>query len=207
MTSKKLLRYSHNDVDILEHNTRYSGFFRLEEYQLRHKCFDGSQSKTLSREIFERGDAMVLIPYDPVQDNVVLIEQFRPGAIRADNTPWMLEFIAGMFDEDESPVDVAIREAKEEADITLKPDDTTFIMKFFPSPGGTSEVIYLYVAAFDSSGVGGVHGLPEEGEDILVHVMKREQATRLLDDGKIVNAATIIGLQWLNQHYQQLSRK
>ena len=197
-------QFSHNDVEISRVINKYQGFFKVDEYQLRHRLFNGGYSKNLSREIFERGDAVVLIPYDPVKDNVIIIEQFRQGALRHHGTPWLLEFIAGMFDENESPVEVAIREAHEEANLTIEQNDILEVMTYFSSPGGTSECIHLYAANVDSTHSGGVHGLPEEGEDILVHVMTREEAVALLAQGKITNAATIIGLQWLQLNYLHL---
>ncbi len=199
-----LLSFTHGDVILKNKVARYQGFFKLDEYQVSHRLFDGSYSQVLSREVFERGDAVVLIPFDPVRQEVVLIEQFRPGAIRAGETPWMLEFIAGMFDKGESPVDVAIREAKEEANLTLDENQISPVMKYLSSPGGMSEAIYLFTATIDSTNVGGVYGLPEEGEDILVHVVKLVDALQLLEQGKIVNAATVIGLQWLALNYHQL---
>ncbi|GLX79573.1 ADP-ribose pyrophosphatase [Thalassotalea insulae] len=202
MTQTRILRYGHQDFQLLEKNTRYQGFFKLDQYKVTHKRFDGSESEVLTREVFERDDAVVLIPYDPVSDSVVLIEQFRPGAIRAGDTPWMLEFIAGMFKQGESPVEVAIREAKEEANLTIAPASVSNVMKYLSSPGGMSEAMYVYLALIDSSTAGGVHGLDEEGEDILVHVVKRQQALELLKQGKIANAATVIGLQWLALNYQ-----
>ncbi|MEW6990758.1 NUDIX domain-containing protein [Colwelliaceae bacterium 6441] len=201
---EKVLRFSHQDITVHQNITRYQGFFKLDEYQVSHQRFDGTESEILSREIFERDDAVVLIPYDPVRDQVILIEQFRPGAIRAGDTPWMLEFIAGMFKEDEQPIDVAIREAKEEANIDVSADKVTQVMKYLSSPGGMSEAIMMYLAVIDSEQCGGVYGLQEEGEDILVHVMKRADAMTLLSEGKIANAATIIGLQWLELNYQNI---
>jgi len=199
----KLLRFGRKNMSILKVEPKFQGFFTINEFDVKHSLFEGGQSKTLKREIFERGDAVVLMPYDPINDSVVLIEQFRMGALRAE-TPWMLEFIAGMFGENEQPVDVAIREAKEEANLDINLKDVIEVTKFYPSPGGTSECIYLYAAKIDSTDVGGVYGLEEEGEDILVHVVSRIDAMKLLAEGKISNASTIIGLQWLQLNYTHL---
>ena len=200
-----MLQYDKTDVTISAVETKYDGFFKLNEYELKHKLFSQKQSNTFTREIFERGDAVVVMLYDPLKDSVLLLEQFRPGVLRANVTPWMLEFIAGMFDDNESPIDVAIREAKEEANIDLTPDSIKPIMEYFSSPGGTSECIYLYWATFDSSDIssGSIHGLAHENEDML-HVVSRIEALALLTEGKISNAATVIGLQWLAINYQNL---
>jgi ADP-ribose pyrophosphatase len=204
-----MLQFDNSHVSVQSIETRYQGFFKMNEYSLQHRLFSGEKSEVFTREIFERGDAVVVMPYDIKQDKVLLIEQFRPGAIRGDDSPWLLEFIAGMFDENESPIEVAIREAKEETDISLNENDLVPIMQYLSSPGGMSERIHLYFAHFDSENVnsGEVHGLPEENEDILLHVVSRNCALDLLSQGKITNAATIIGLQWLAMNYQSLATK
>lgn len=201
-----MLRYSTSDVEVRTIETQYQGFFAINVYQLTHKLFSGKQSQLIQREMFERGDAVVVIPYDVKEDKVLLIEQFRPGALRSNQNPWLLEFIAGMFGQDESPIDVAIREAKEEADIQITEKDITPIMQYLSSPGGMSECMHLYLAKIDSSqvDVGGVFGLDEENEDILLHLVPREEALALLSAGKITNASTIIALQWLALNYQNL---
>ncbi|MGL1958721.1 MAG: NUDIX domain-containing protein [Colwellia sp.] len=219
MKKNALLRFNGKDVDLFSSEKKYQGFFSMDEYKLTHKLFSGAQSPCITREIFERGDGVVVMPYDPTTDQILLIEQFRPGAIRACNStssraggstinsPWLLEFIAGMFDENESPTEVAIREAKEEANIDLSEDSLTPIMQYLSSPGGMSECMHLYLAKIDSGkvSVGEVHGLDEENEDILLHLMSRTEALSLLAQGKISNATTIIGLQWLALNYQTLS--
>ncbi len=199
-------RFSNSDVSVIGKERVYDGFFQMEKYILKHKLFSEKQSQEFTREIFERGDAVVVMAYDIKQDSLILIEQFRPGALRGDDSPWLLEFIAGMFDNNESPEEVAIREAKEEANITLTIDDLTPIMEYLSSPGGMSERIHLYLANFDSTQVnnGALYGLAEEQEDILLHLVSRTQALELLAQGKITNAATIIGLQWLAINYQSL---
>ncbi len=201
-----MLQYDKNDTDVVALETKYNGFFKLNEYQLKHKLFSGKQSETFTREVFERGDAVVVMLYDVVQDKLLLLEQFRAGAIRASKTPWMLEFVAGMFDENETPIDVAIRETKEEANLNITAQSLSPIMKYLSSPGGMSECIHLYLAKFDSNQVvtGSVFGLDEENEDILLHLISRTEALTLLSQGKIINAATIIGLQWLALNYQTL---
>jgi len=199
--------FSLTDVIIHKVETRFQGFFKIDCYQLSHKLFNGGQSDMLSREIFERGDAVVLMPYDAKLDKVILLEQFRPGAIREGETPWLLEFVAGMFNADEDPEDVAIREAEEEAGLIIPSDDLISILSYFSSPGGMSEKIHLYAACIDTSKLRNdksVYGLDGEGEDILVHIMPRSEAMTLLSQGKINTAATIIGLQWLALNYQSL---
>lgn len=202
-----VLQFDQNDVEIITKKNKYRGFFAIDEYQLRHKLYQGGYSKALTREIFERGDAVGLLPYDPITDSIVLIEQFRLGAINNPDTPWQLEIIAGMFGKQEQAIEVAIREAKEEANLTVESKNISKIMNYLSSSGGSTECLHLYCGLIDSSNAGGVYGLEEEGEDILVHVIQRTEAYRLLESGKITNAATIIALQWLMLNYRHLSQR
>lgn len=203
-TKASLLRFNIDDVEVVEKTRKYQGFFALDEYKFRHKLYRGGFSEVLTREVFERGDAVAILPYDPATDSIVLIEQFRPGALRSEHGPWQLELIAGMFGTNEQPIEVAIREAKEEANLVILPNNVTKIMNYLSSSGGMSECIHLYCASVDSSNLSGVYGLEEEGEDILVHVVARKQALALLESGKITNAATIIALQWLQLNIDKL---
>lgn len=182
-------------VEIVRREPCFSGFYRLERVHLRHRQFSGEMGPVLSRELFVRHDAVCVLPYDPVRDCVVLNEQFRVGAMDKSENPWMLEMVAGLIDKDEQPEEVAHREALEEAGLTL--EALWPVTVYYPSPGGSNEKVYLYVGRCDSLGAGGVYGLPEEGEDIRVHVLSFEDALQAVKDGRINNAASIIALQWL----------
>src|SRR5690606_40469080 len=140
--------------------------------------------------------------YDPLRDEVVLIEQFRVGALDKKASPWLLELVAGLIEEGEQPEQVARREALEEADLSL--DRLWPITEYFPSPGGSDERVHLYLGRCDSSAAGGVHGLAEEGEDIRVHVLSFAEAMAAAEDGRIDNAASLIALQWLALHREEL---
>jgi len=186
---------SHADVEVLQRETCFKGFYRLDRLHLRHRQFAGGMGPQLSRELFVRHDAVCVLPYDPQRDAVVLIEQFRVGAMDKSANPWLLELVAGLIDKDEQPEEVAHREAEEEADLQLSA--LWPITQYYPSPGGSDERVHLYVGRCSSEGVGGVHGLAEEGEDIRVHVWPLEDALQAVKDGRIDNAASIIALQWL----------
>ncbi len=179
--------------ETLSHKILYQGFFRLERYELRYDRFAGG-SNTVIREIFERGDAVAVLPYDPLRDEIVLVEQFRPGAVRHPGSPWLLELVAGMFDKEQTPEQTARREAHEEAGCELT--DLFPVHRYLVSPGGTTEATTLFVGRTNTAGLGGVHGLDEEHEDIKVHVLTAGRALELLRSGKIENASTLIGLQW-----------
>ncbi|WP_313037777.1 ADP-ribose diphosphatase [Stutzerimonas nitrititolerans] len=184
-----------DDVQILQREQCFSGFYRLERLQLRHRLFSGEMGAQIERELFVRHDAVCVLPYDPRRDEVVLIEQFRTGALDKADNPWLIELVAGLIDKDEQPEEVARREAMEEAGLEL--GALWPVCRYFPSPGGSNEQVYLYVGRCDSEGAEGIFGLPEEGEDIKVHVWSVERALAAVRDGKIDNAASIIALQWL----------
>jgi ADP-ribose pyrophosphatase len=190
--------------ETLGHKILYKGFFRLEQYQIRYDRFAGG-SNTVVREIFERGDSVAVLPYDPVRDEIVLVEQFRPGAVRYPGSPWLLELIAGMLDKSQTPEQTARREALEEARCELT--ELFPIHRYLVSPGGTTESTTVFVARTNTSGMGGLHGLAEEHEDIKVHVLAVGRALELLNKGGIENAVTIIGLQWLALNRSELRRR
>lgn len=190
-------------VEVLNKTVAYDGFFKLEKYRLRHQLFDGGMSDEMSRELFERGHAVAVLPYDPVRDELVLLEQFRIGALADQNGPWLTEMVAGIIERDESAEQVAHREAAEEAGcelLALEP-----ILNYYVSPGGTSETIQLYCGRVDASGVeAGIYGLPEEHEDIRVSKVSFDQALAWLKSGRINSAAPIIAIQWLVMNRDRL---
>lgn len=183
----------------------HDGFFKVDHYQIQHALFAGGRTEVFSRELFERGEASAVLLYDPQKDLVVLTEQYRIGAaLEEDSSPWLLEVVAGMMEAGESAEEVARREAEEEAGCSL--GELIPISSYWSSPGGTSEKVHLYCALIDSSGLGGIHGLQQEQEDILVRVVPFETAFNGIESGEINNAATIIALQWLKLKHRELCR-
>ncbi len=183
------------DCELVEREPLYRGFFRLERYRVRHRLFAGGWTETFNREVFVRHEASVVLLFDPARDVVVMIEQFRAPAIGKLANPWLLELVAGLIDKDESPAEVARREAVEEAGceiVALLP-----IASYMPSPGGSDEFVHLFLGLVDSEGLGGIHGLPDEHEDIRVHLVPLAAARAMLEQGRVSNAATLIALQWL----------
>lgn len=183
------------DVEIQKREQCFKGFYKLDRLHLRHRQFAGGMGPVLTRELFVRHDAVCVLPYDPQRDEVVLIEQFRVGAMDAGVNPWLLELVAGLIDKDEEPEEVARREAVEEAGLTL--GALWPVSQYLPSPGGSNELVHLFVGRCDSSAAAGIHGLEEEGEDIRVHVLAFEEALQAVRDGRINNAASMLALQWL----------
>ena len=194
----------HYKWKILNHEIVYQGYFRIERFQLDHEKFDGGDTGPFMRELFERGSAVAVLPYDPVHDKVVLIEQFRIGTVRDRERPWVREVVAGIIEPGESEQDVARRETLEEAGcpiLQLEP-----ICRYFVSPGGATERCSLYYGRVDSAGVGGIHGLDDEFEDIRVEVVDFEQAIAWLNSGEIDSATPIIALQWLQLNRDRLRK-
>jgi len=185
------------DFEIQEKTICYQGFFRLEQYRLRHQKFNGEWSRSITREIFERGNAAAVLPYDPYTDEVLLIEQFRAGAVFAPGTPWLLEIVAGVIEANETPEQVVERESIEEAGCQIS--NLVPLYDYLVSPGGTTERIMLFCGQVDMQtiGAGSIHGNGEEDEDIKVHITPLNEAIRLLNTGRISSASAIIALQWL----------
>jgi len=199
------LKFGAQDVRVLKEQTAWSGHFAVRRLTLQHRRFAGDWSEPLVREVFERGDAVGVLPYDPQTDSLVMIEQFRPGAMRGDDSPWMLELIAGVVEPGESDEDVVHREAMEEAGCKLS--ELVPIATVLPSAGACTEQVRLFCGRVSTAAVGGIHGLQEEGEDILVHSVSREDALQLLADDRIPNGHTLIALQWLHIHGESLRER
>lgn len=199
------LTFGPQDVRVLEQETVFSGYFSVRRLTLQHRCFGGGWSRPIVREVFDRGDCVGVLPYDPATDSVVMIEQFRPGAIRGDQSPWMLELIAGVIDSGESDEQVVHREAMEEAGCVMS--ELLPIATVIPSAGACSEQIRLFCGRVSRAAIGGIHGLAEEGEDILVHSVTRSDALAMLAADRVPNGHTLIALQWLQIHGDALRER
>ncbi len=193
-----------NQHKIEKQTTAFNGYFQIVKYWLKTSLFKGGWSNTYTREVFERGHAIGLVPYDKANNKILLIEQFRPGAMTTPFSPWVIEPIAGIIEQGENVEEVVHREAMEEAGIKLK--SIKQIYHYLVSPGGTSETLALYVGRCDLSNYKNnqVFGLAEEDEDIKVHIMTLDEAMKKLKKGELNNAMAIIALQWLDRNWQQL---
>lgn len=183
----------------------YSGFFKLFKVELKHDLFEGSESPVLMRELLDRHHAAAVLPYDPVRDQLVLIEQFRIGAGDDPSGPWVIEIIAGLLEPGETAEQLIHREAMEEAGCTVT--DLVPLHRYYSSPGSSNEQIEIFFARTDSSGLGGIHGIDEEGEDIRVHVVSSDTAFEWLDQGRIDSALPIIALQWFRLNRDRILRQ
>ncbi|TNH06846.1 ADP-ribose diphosphatase [Testudinibacter sp. TR-2022] len=199
-------QFSSADLTVEQQDLVYDGFFKLYKIQFRHKLFAGGYSGTVTRELLYKGAASAVIAYDPKRDQVVLVEQVRIGAYVAGSpqSPWLLELIAGMVEQGEQAQQVALREAQEEAGVTIQ--QIIPALSVWDSPGGVFERIHLFAGKVDAAKADGLHGLAEEHEDIKVHVVSREQAYQWVESGKIDNSIAVIGLQWLQLNYPRLKK-
>ncbi|AAU92507.1 NUDIX domain-containing protein [Methylococcus capsulatus] len=190
------------EFEVLREERLHGGFFTLLRLRLRHTLHGGGWSEIVTRELYHRSSCVAVIPYDPVADRVVLIEQFRVGPLKSGENPWLLEIVAGAVEPGEHTDEVAHRETLEEAGAQIR--ELIPVSEFFTTPGGCSESITLYCGIVDSSCLGGIHGLAEEHEDILVSVVDFAAAMTLLAEGRIRSAIPIIGLQWLALNRERL---
>ncbi len=195
------LRHAMQDGDVMvdRRTTPYAHFFAVEEYDLRYRRFDGTHSPVVNRATFISGDAVTVLPYDPVRDRVLLIEQFRVGPFaRGDRQPWLLEAIAGRIDAGETPEAAARREAVEEAGLVLS--DLRFVAGYYPTPGAKAEYLYSYVAVTDlPDGIEGVFGVEGEAEDIRGHLVPFDALTALVTSGEVNNAPLLLTVLWLQR--------
>ena len=179
----------------------------MADVTLRHKRFDGGTSDTMVRSVLRSADAVTVLPYDPVLDQVVLVEQFRPGAfVRGDTHPWVLEPVAGRCDGDEPVEVVAEREMVEEAGLTLL--SLEVVGSYYPSPGCLSEYLHSFVGLVDvSSAQTGVFGLKTENEDIRTHFVPFKEAMGLIESGEADNGPLLLSLYWLAANRTRLRER
>ena len=180
------------------------GYFKVDEYEIQHDLHAGGSSQTLKREVFERGHVGAVLPFDPKRQELVLIEQFRPGAMAAGWNPWLIECVAGVIEDGETAEELVKRESLEECGCEIT--KLEHIATCLSSPGACSETVALYCGRVDSSAAGGIHGLSEEGEDIKVSRIGLRSAFALLEDGGIMNAKTIILIQWLQLNHERITQ-
>ena len=197
---------AHPDLTLVKAETGFSRFLQLDVVRFRHRLFSGEWSGERVYDVLRRGDAVAILLYDPDRDSVVLVEQFRLPPLYAGFSPWQIEPVAGLVDEGESYEDVARRETREEAD--LEPlGELIAIQRYSPSPGDSDEATMLFCGRVDSRGAGGIHGLPEEHEDIRVVVKTVAEIEAMLDAGQIETGHTLICLYWLLRHRDRLRKE
>lgn len=192
------------DVKVLERIEKYEGFFRLSTFRLRHTLYAGGWSQEITRELFHRGGCVAVLPYDPVRDEVLLIEQFRIGALGQKEPPWLVEIVAGGIEPGESHEEVALREAREEAGLSLS--HLHRIGSFFTSPGGTGERVTLFVGLVDGPLTAGSYGVADEDEDIRTFVLSLTEAGKAVTSGQVDSMIPAYAINWLISMRQEIQK-
>jgi len=192
-------------AELIERTVAFQGYFRITRYLFRHSLYQGGQSGEIQREVFERGQAAAVLPYDPLRDEVVLIRQFRAGSYVAGRHPWSWEIVAGIIEEGETAQDVALREAAEEASVKII--ELVRMYSVMLSPGACSETCTSFVGRIDATGVGGIFGLASENENILVKAVPFAEARAMLDRDEIDNSVAVMALQWLALHRDEMRNR
>lgn len=194
--------YSASDVTIESREPIFRGFIQVEKVSFRHRLFNQPDySPVIQRELIHRPEAAGVLLYNDQQQRFALIEQFRVGALNDSESAWQLEIIAGVLDGDEAPEDCIRRESLEESGCEVQ--QLQHLFSFYPSAGACSEFFHLYAAEVELPKMGGIFGMPDEGENIQLHLFDYSEVGTLLRNGRLRNAPVIMALQWLVQHLQQ----
>ncbi|MEZ2901205.1 NUDIX domain-containing protein [Acinetobacter terrestris] len=191
--------YNSDEVKIQSREYLFRGFIQVEKVSLQHRLFNQTEyTPILQRELIHRPEAAGVLIYDDAQQKFALIEQFRVGAMDDSDSAWQLEIIAGVLDGDESSESCIRRESLEESGCEIA--ELEHLFSFYPSAGACSELFHLYSAQAHLPEQGGVFGMPNEGENIQLHLIDYSEVTHLLTNGRLRNAPVIMALQWLQQH-------
>ena len=192
------------EVEVETETSSHIGYFLLKTVGFRHTRFDGEMSARLEREVFVAADAATVLPYDPVRDRVLLVEQFRMGPFgRGDRHPWQLEPIAGRIDGGEDAETCCYREAEEETGLRLKGLER--IARYYSTPGYSSEVLHAFVGFADlPDEAARLGGAEDEHEDIRSHILDFAAAMRLIETGEANNGPLIVSLLWLARERDRL---
>jgi ADP-ribose pyrophosphatase len=188
--------------EIVDRREVYRGFFSLDVVRLRHRLFAGGWSPVLQRELFRTRRAVVVLPYDPVRDMVVLVEQFRTGAIEMCDQPWMLEACAGLTEVGETAEEVGRRECLEECG--LEPRRLALCCEYAASPGAMTERVTVFVGEVTAPEQGAIFGVATESEDIRTHVLPLAEALQLFRAGRIIAVTAVTSLLWLQANRERL---
>jgi ADP-ribose pyrophosphatase len=192
-------------AELVRHEVAYQGYFKVGRYVFRHSLHRGGLSSEISREVFERGQAGAVLPYDPLRDEVVLIRQFRAGSYVAGRHPFTWEAVAGIIEANETAEAMIRREAVEEAGLQIA--EVMPIATVMLTPGACSESCQVFLGRIDATHAGGIFGLESEGEDILVKVLPFAEAYGLVERSEVDNAVGVIALQWLALHRDEVRKR
>ena len=172
----------------------HDGFFKLHEINFNHKKHSGKWNLEVIREVFGGAHVATVLPYDPIKKKIVLLKQFRAGALKRNHDPILIEIVAGIIDKDENPSDAAKRECIEETGCNVKKIQK--IYSYYPAPGSSESYYHFFLAEIDSFEGEKIFGQEHENEDILVKAYSVDEVKKLLLNQKIINGVTIMALQW-----------
>jgi len=187
------MKYTIKDVEILSEKLLSDDYFKLIQYQLKFKTFSGQWSEPVTRSLMKTSGAVGVLIHDPALEKVLLVEQFRIGAMEDQKSPWLLEIVAGRIDYDASPEAIAMAEAREEAGVEITNIESLYA--YWVSPGCISEYTEVFLAEADLSQAGGVHGSAHEHEDIRVQVVTYDELKELLARGELKSSISVIAAQ------------
>jgi len=192
------------EVDLISRESLHEGFLQVARYRLRHSLFAGGLSKIIVRERLERLRAAAVILYDPRLDKVIMVEQFRIGAMEEGRRAWTLEPVGGVVAAGEDPEEVVKREALEEAGCAIRALET--IGTYHVSPGTAADKVSLFCGRVRAPGTHEIHGLTEEDEETRVVALPARRAIAELFDGRIETSVAIVSIQWLAMNRDRLKR-
>lgn len=191
------------DVIVHSHKRSYLSFFGMEEMDLQFRRYDGTLSPVLGRSVNLVGQAVVVLPYDPVRDTVLLVEQFRAATFIAGNrSPWMWEPVAGLVDPGETPLQAAHREVMEESGVTVQSLEP--MAQVYSSSGSSGEFLNIYLGLADLGQVSGGGGVDSEGEDIRSRIVSYDALMQAVDDQVYQDMPLVTAALWLARHRDRL---
>jgi ADP-ribose pyrophosphatase len=196
---------SEEKAELVAHEVAFQGYFKVGRYVFRHTLHKGGMSSPVSREVFERGQAGAVLLYDPGRDEVVMIRQFRAGAYVAGHHPWVWEVVAGIIEKNETAEQMIRREAVEEANLEV--GELLPITSVMLTPGACSESCQVFLGRVDAAKAGGVFGVADEHEDILVKVIPFAEAHAMVERNEVDNAVGVIALLWLALHRDEVRER
>ena len=172
----------------------HNGFFKMKEITLKYQKYDGKWSNEIKRELFGGAQVSAVLPYDPDNKKIVLIQQFRPGTISKKSGNYLDEIVAGIIDKGETPEETAIRECFEETGCKAK--NLRPIQGYFPAPGSSESFYHLFLGKVVAPKKEVIKGLENENEDILVKSYSFKEVKKKMENNEILNGLTLIALQW-----------
>jgi ADP-ribose pyrophosphatase len=177
----------------------HEGFLKVYRYEFEVERQRGPTTQ-LTWEVMERGHAVAVLGHDPKRDEIVLVNEFRPGALIAGDYPYRDNLVAGVIDAGESAIDAAVREMQEEAGLTLH-EPVLIHPGAYVSSGGTTEKITLVYGRVDTSGGGGIYGVASEREETLAVILPAQEFIARVRQGEINDLKTLVAGYWFAERH------